>query len=107
MNELNIYNIYNYRKLKKISNIYCDGGYKWYNAKTVFSPLQLNCTISINKNKIRICYWDEYSEKGKQTIIYIKNYILQISKESNDMLYYTGQGNEFKNCGNLERLHIG
>lgn len=33
MNELNIYKKFNYNKLLKISNLYFNTNYKWYNKK--------------------------------------------------------------------------
>lgn len=88
MNELNIYRNFNYRELRKLANIYFNGHYKWYNARTVFASQKAQYTVSINKNNIRICYCDGQSEQEKSVKEILRKFLLLVfHNESIDVIY--------------------
>lgn len=99
MNELNIYDNFNYKKILKEVNLYFNGYYKWYNAKTVFAPKEGKYTLSIDKWNIRICYWDENSPEGIKTKELIKKFVnLYFSKNTAFIVHYG-------NCDFLKDYH--
>lgn len=78
MNELNIYKKFDYNKLLKISNLYFNNKYKWYNKKTVFAPEKGIYTVSISKYNVRICYWTDTSAEFEKDYLLIKKYLSEI-----------------------------
>lgn len=98
MNELNIYKNFNYRKLRKLANTYFNEHYKWYNARTVFASREALYTVSISRKNIRICYWDEQSERGDGVKEILREFLSLVFHNERIDVVYTG------NCDILEGI---
>ena len=65
MNELCIYKKLKYRQIiKRANNSFANRKKNPFLFKTVFAQQNEAYSISIDKNLIRICYWDENSNEG-------------------------------------------
>lgn len=76
MNELYIYTKFNYKKMIKKANAFFENKHNKCKFKTVFADRDDTFTVSINKQSIRICYWDENTEKGKKTENNLKKFLI-------------------------------
>jgi hypothetical protein len=106
MNELNIYTHFNYRKLRKKANLYFDKKYVWYYPHTVFAPKHGKFTLSLGKNSIRICYWDEDTEEGKAAKEYIKQFIEDNFSHKTIGITYIGKCDIIKDFDNIKTIQI-
>lgn len=91
MNELNIYTKFNYKKIVKNANIFFDNNYNQLKYKTVFANKDDTFTVSIYKHSIRICYWNENTEKGNQSKILLKKFL--VNNFSGNTLIISTYGN--------------
>lgn len=107
MNELNIYKNFNYNKLLKISNLYFNANYKWYNKKTVFAPEKGKYTVSISKYNVRICYWSDTSTEFDKDFLLIKNYLFEILENKKTNIICFGECNILDNFTSINKIQLG
>ncbi len=107
MNELNIYKKFNYNKLLKISNLYFNTNYKWYNKKTVFAPERGRYTVSISRYNVRICYWNDTSTEFEKDYSLIKKYLFEILENQKTNIICLGECNILDNFTFINKIQLG
>lgn len=103
MNEIYIYKKLNYRKVIRSANILFNNKHSFLFDKTVIANKDDTYTVSINKNSIRICYWDEHSKKGRKEINTIQEFLLR--NFCGDTIYILKKG-DCSILSNLKNINI-
>lgn len=106
MNEINIYAKYNYKKARKKANIYFNKKYNRLNMKTIFAPKAGTYSVSLRKNNIRICYWEENTKNGKKNIDLIKRFVEEIFHNNVIGFTFDGETNILNNLNSIKKIRL-
>ena len=106
MNEIYIYKKIKYKRILKSASEIFENKKRYIVHKTIFAEKHNTYSVSINKNSIRICYWNEFSEDG----INAKNIITKFLTDnfSGETLIVTKNGtcDIFDNLKNINIIQI-
>lgn len=106
MNEINIYVNYNYKKVKIQANLFFNKNFNKFNAKTVFAPQEGTYSISLRKNNIRICYWEENTKHGQKNINTIKKFLTKVFKNHTIGFTFVGNTNILNSLSSIKKIRL-